>query len=195
VRVVQAFRKLAKNNLLVYSQTDSAFIDVNTKALLESSGRWISERVGFNARRVLLTEKEISPQYRVVKIGSDTVEHILYSEQRNVLYGASYLFDYTLLDKTHSAQTVSFSLVPSASGMGGVKTEVLSAEIFPVHMVRFASTKSEEVDHVEYSRLYAFAPNNISINDDMELQIGGERYLINESEPELLCIRLALTKR
>ena len=194
MRVVQAFRKLSKNKLLGYDSGTAAFKDTLNPCILESSGRWISERVGFNARRVLLTESPVYPAYGVVKVGDDLVEHILYSEQRNILHNTSYLYDYTLLDKTNDAQSVTISTVPSASGMGGTKSETLS-ELFPVHMVRFASTSSEEQDHVQFSRLYAFAPGSEAITEDMELLVAGDRYIITEAVPELLCMRLSITRR
>lgn len=194
MRISQAFKKLATNHLVGYDHTFDEWVDTRIRCILESSGRWISERVGFNARRVLLTDAAVTPDYYVVKIGDDSVDHIIYSEQRNVLHNKSYLFDYTLLDKTNDAQLVTISTVPSASGMGGEKTETLSAS-FPVHMVRFASTNSEEQDHVQFSRLYAFAPGNKVITEDRELAIDGDRYTITEAVKELLCVRLALVRR
>lgn len=194
MRMVQTFRKLAKNKLMGYDSGTDTFLDTLNPCIFEASGRWISERVGFNARRVLLVEKPVYPTYDVVKIGDDTVEHILYSEQRNVLRDSSYLYDYTLLDKTNDAQAVTITTVPAASGMGGTKSEALSPN-FPVHMVRFASTRSEEQEFVEFSRLYAFAPGSKAITEDMELVVDGDRYIITEAVKELLCLRLSVTRR
>lgn len=194
MRMVQAFRKLSKNRLLGYDKDTSTFLDALNPCIFESSGRWISERVGFNARRVLLTEHPVAPTYDVVKIGVDSVEHILYSEQRNILRDTSYLYDYTLLDKTNAGQTVTISTGGTASGMGGAKAEALS-DPFPIHMVRFASTSSEEQDHVQFSRLYAFAPGSTVVSEDMELEVEGDRYIITEAVPELLCMRLSVTRR
>lgn len=194
MRMVQTFRKLAKNKLMGYDSGTDTFLDSLNPCIFESSGRWISERVGFNARRVLLTENAVYPTYDVVKIGDDDVEHILYSEQRNVLRNTPYLYDYTLLDRTNGAQTVTLTTVPAASGMGGTISEALSAE-FPIHMVRFAATSSEEQDHVDFSRLYAFAPGSMDITEDMELEVDGERYVITEAVKELLCLRLSVTRR
>lgn len=194
MKFVQAFRKLARNNLKGFDPGTSAFVDANIKCIFESSGRWISERVGFNARRVLLTEMPIYPTYDVVRIGDDTVDHILYSEQRNVSRDAPYMYDYTVLDKTNDCQSVTTTTGATASGMGGTKTETLSAA-FPVHMVRFAATSSEEADHVDFSRLYAFAPGSIVVNEDMELEIDGDRYIVSEAVKELLCLRLSVTRR
>ena len=195
MRMVQTFRKLARNRLMGYDAGTDTFVDALNPCIFESSGRWISERVGFNARRVLLVENPVYPTYDIVKIGDDTVEHILYSEQRNVLRNSAYLYDYTLLDKTNEAQAVTLTTVPSASGMGGTLTESLSAA-FPIHMVRFAATSSSEQDHVDFSRLYAFAPGSLTIDEDMELEVdGGDRYVITEAVEELLCIRLSVTRR
>lgn len=192
MKLVQAHRKLATNELWGFDLTTRAFINTDNPALLESSGRWISERVSFNSRRVLLVERPITQE--VIRIGDDAVEHILYSEQRNISRGSAYLYDYTILDKTDSAQSVTIATSTTASGMGGAKTETLS-EPFPVHMVRFASTSSEEQDHTQFSRLYAFAPGSLTITEDMELEVDGDRYIITESVKELLCTRLSVTRR
>lgn len=192
--MVQTFRKLAKNKLMGYDSGTDTFLDSLNPCIFESSGRWISERVGFNARRVLLTERPVYPTYDVVRVGDDDVDHILYSEQRNVLRDTSYLYDYTLLDKTNDAQSVTITTVPAASGMGGDATETLSTP-FPIHMVRYAATGSEEQAHVDFSRLYAFAPGSLVITEDMELEVGGERYVITEAVKELLCLRLSVTRR
>ena len=106
----------------------------------------------------------------------------------------SYLYDYTLLDKTNAGQTVTISTGGTASGMGGEKAEAFS-DPFPIHMVRFASTSSEEQDHVQFSRLYAFAPGSTVVSEDMELEVEGDRYIITEAVPELLCMRLSVTRR
>ena len=194
MRIVQALRKLASNVLWGYNTTTQEFEDLLNPALLEISGHWISERVGFNARRVLLVERPIYPNYTVVRIGDDDVEHILYSEQRNVYRDSAIYYDYTVLDKTDTAQAVTITTTATASGMGGDKTETLSTP-FPVHMVRFAATRSEEQEFVEFSRLYAFAPGNEVITEDMELAIDGDRYIITEAVKELLCLRLSITRR
>jgi len=194
MKMVQAFRKLSKNRLMGYVSGTDTFVDTLNPCIFESSGRWISERVGFNARRVLLTENPVYPAYDVVRIGDDDVDHILYSEQRNVLRDTSYLHDYTLLDKTNDAVAVTLTTVPAASGMGGAITETLSTT-FPIHMVRYAATGSSEQDHVDFSRLYAFAPGSLVIDEDMELEVDGDRYVITESVKELLCLRLSVTRR
>ena len=194
MKLVQAFRKLSKNRLLGFDTGTGTWIDALNPCILESSGRWISERVGFNARRVLLTEFPVHPKYNLVKVGDDSVEHILYSEQRNLSRNSPYLYDYTLLDKTDEAKTVTITTTSTASGMGGTKTETLSAS-FPVHMIRFASTGSEVADHTAFSRLFAFAAGTEDVNEDMELEINGDRFTINEVVEELLCLRLSLTKR
>jgi len=193
VRLIQALRKLGKSTLVGFNTTTSLWGNIETKALLESDQRWISERVGFNARRVLLTEHSLDP-YRVIKISNDDIKHIIYSEQRAIGRGAAFLYDYTILDETDEAQSVTFTMADTASGMGGDKTETLS-DAFPVHMVRYASTSSEEQDHVQFSRLYAFLPGDITVTEDQELSIGPDRYIITEAVTELLCLRLSLTKR
>lgn len=192
MRLVQAFRKLATNTLWGYDLTSATYVDTENPALLESTQRWISERVGFNARRVLLCEKKITQ--RAVKVGDDTLEHILYSEQKNIRADQTFLYDYTILDKTHQAQTVSFTATQSASGLAGDTTEDLSAP-YPVHMIRYAGTNSKEAESQLYSRLYAFAPGNIQVDTDQELLIAGERYIVEEAFTELLTTRLMVTRR
>lgn len=192
MRLVQAHRKLATNDLLGYSLATKEFVNTENPSLLEVSGHWVSERVSFNARRVLIVERVISQ--RVVRLGVDTLNHILYSEQKNIRRNQVIYYDYTILDQTDEAKTVTITTVPSASGMGGVKTETLS-DPFPVHMVRYAATSSEEAEHVKMSRMYAFAPGNLTITEDQELVIGGDRFVITESVKELLCVRLSLVRR
>lgn len=194
MRLVQALRKLGKVQVTGFDVTDKTWDIVLTRALLESSQRWISERVGFNARRVLLTTATLDP-YRVIKISDDDVQHILYSEQRNVRGKAAFLYDYTLLDKTNEMQVVTFTTTPSASGMETSVVETLS-DPFPVHLVRYAKADSNEVDSLDYTRSYCFAPGDIPVDPDNELLSStGDRYLIEEAEPELLTTRLMLVKR
>jgi len=193
MKLIQALRKLGKSSLKGFDTATLTWVEIDTVALLESDQRWISERVGFNARRVLLTEKTINP-YRVLKVADDDIRRIVYSEQRAVHATSAFLYDYTVLDETHEARLVTIATVPAASGMGGEKTETLS-DPFPVHMVRFAGTKSEEQDHVDFSKLYAFAPGNLIITEDEELSIGSDRYVITEAGEELLTTRLSVTKR
>lgn len=193
MRLVQALRKLGNSTLLGYNFTTLTWDNIETKALFESDQRWISERVGFNARRVLLTENTLDP-YRVLKISLDDIQHIVYSEQRAIGKGVAFLYDYTLLDKTNEAQTVTITTTPSASGMETTAVETLSTA-FPIHMVRYAAATSEEQEHVDFSRLYAFAPGSLTITEDMELAVDGERYVITEAVKELLCLRLSVTKR
>ena len=194
MRLAQAFRKLSKSSLLGRNPNTGAWESITFDALLESDQRWISERVGFNARRVLLTEFAIPP-YRVIKVAEDDIERILYSEQRAVSKGTAFLYDYTLLDQTNTMQLVTFTTTNSASGMPGEVSESLSIA-FPVHLVRYAKADSNEVDSIDYTRSYCFAPGDIPIDPDNELLSStGDRYLIEEAEPELLTTRLMLIKR
>ena len=192
MKMSQTIAKLARTTGVGWNPALLIFENLPSKLLLETSGRWISERVSFNSRRVMLMATPIS--YFVIKIEQDTLRHILYSEQKNINRGEIYLYDYTILDETDSAQTVTITTTPAASGMGTSKVETLSTE-FPIHMVRFGAGRSEALDHQEFTRLYAFIPGDTTANDDMELDISGTRYTITESVTELLCIRLSLTER
>ena len=194
MRLKQALGKLGKARIFGYDKDTGGWDLIETKALLESSQRWISERVGFNARRVLLTQDCLDP-YRVVKISDDTVEHILYSEQRNIQQATSFVYDYTLLDKTHGAQIVTFETTKVASGADAALVEVLDPVIHAVHLVRYAKADSSANEAIDYSRSYGFIAGNVQITTDNELQIGTSRYLIEEAEPELLTTRLMLIKR
>ena len=193
MRLVQALRKLGKVQVHGYNIATASWDTLTGKALLESSQRWISERVGFNARRVLLTDFSLGA-YRTVKISEDDVEHILYSEQRNIQGSTAFLYDYTVLDKTDEVVTVTFQETQTASGQAGDVVEILS-DPFPIHRVRYAKADSEVMDHQVYSRSYAFAPNNIAINTSQELQVGTDRFIIEEADDELLTTRLMITKR
>ena len=194
MKLSKVIKKLANIDLWGFDPINQKYVDLKNRALLEVSGHWVSERVSFNSRRVLLTPEKIGSEYKALRFGTSPKTHIMYSEQENFQTNDVFLYDYTVLDETDEAQTVTITTVPASSGMGGDKTETLS-DPFPVHMVRFASTSSREVDHIEFSRLYAFAPGNITINEDQELLIGSDRYIITEAVPELLTLRLSITKR
>lgn len=194
MRLTQALGKLGKCTVHGYDLATQTWKVVPTKAILESSQRWISERVGFNARRVLLTSEPVLPYY-VVKISDDDIEHILYSEQRNIQKGKSFVYDYTLLDKTHGAQIVTFTTTQLASGMQGELVEELSTAVHPLHLVRYAKSDSVANDAIDYSRSYGFIAGNVPITTDNELLVGTDRYLIEEAEAELLTTRLMLIKR
>ncbi len=194
MRLKQALGKLGKCTVHGYNLSTQKWDVIPMKAILESSQRWISERVGFNARRVLLTSLPVLP-YHVVKISDDDVEHILYSEQRNIQGGSSFVYDYTLLDKTHGAQIVSFTTTPTASGMEGEAVEEISTATHPLHLVRYAKADSVVNDAIDYSRSYGFIAGNVPLTVDNELKVGGDRYVIEEAEAELLTTRLMLVKR
>ena len=194
MRLKQALGKLGKATIHGYNITTNKWDVVPMKAILESSQRWISERVGFNARRVLLTSLPVLP-YHVVKISDDDVEHILYSEQRNIQGSTSFVYDYTLLDKTHGAQIVSFTTTTLASGQEGDVVEELTTAVHPLHLVRYGKSDSVVNEAVDYSRSYGFIAGNVSISPDNELQVGTDRYIIEEAEAELLTTRLMLVKR
>lgn len=194
MRLVQPFRKLSTNKLLGLNPTTLVYDTVLTTALFESDQRWISERVAFNARRVLLTEDPIPDPYRVLKVGDDDIEHILYSEQRAVHRNEAFLYDYTVMDVTNTVDLIQFDETASASGVGGSVVETVVGS-YPIHLVRFGGASSEMAEHVDFSRSFAFGPSYMPATTDMELDFAGERYSIEEVEPELLAIRMGVIKR
>ena len=195
MKLDQPFKKLAKSSVTGYDLSQNKFVTLpNQRVLLESDQRWISERQSFNSRRVLLTDKTLMPYY-VIKVAEDDLERITYSEQRAIGADKAFLYDYTLLDKTHGAQIVTFETTNNAAGVPSIVNEVIDPIIHAVHLTRYAKADSAVNDAIDYTRSYGFIAGNVPISPDNELLIDGTRYLIEESEAELLTTRIMLIKR
>lgn len=193
MRINAAHQKLAKNKLYGFNVNTEQWDNIECKALLESSQRWVSSRLSFMTRRVLLTDKPLLP-YKSIKIDDSNHINILYSEQPNQRGRGTFLYDYTTIDATHEARTVTFNTTKSLSGMEASVVEVLSGP-FPIHMGRYAGTNSQVTDNHLYSRIAAYIPDDVLISTDNELVVGGDRYIVEEAFPELHTTVLMLTKR
>jgi len=194
MRIQQALRKLRSNKVLGLNPTTGLYEDTLNPGVLEVSGHWISERVSFNSRRVLLVEQPLSPTYSVLKLGDEPERHILYSGQKNIYHDTAAYYDYTLLDETDEASIIRQVTTISASGIQGSTVET-TVDTLPVHLVRFGQTPSDEADFIFFSRQYAFLPAFADITTADELQVGTDRFTIQDIAQELLTMRITMVKR
>jgi hypothetical protein len=172
--------------------------DLGFKCILETTARRVSERPFFLSRRVILSEHRIPVVNRVVKIGDNDVPYIIYSEQRNVWKGQTFVWEYTGMDETQVAEVVELQGGVAASGQQ-IDTVPITLYSMPIHMFRNTSTESAVHDDADFSKAVALVPGNVPLNTDMELQITTNghtnSYTIQEVVPELFSQRLSLIER
>jgi hypothetical protein len=193
MRIAQAHLKLANNSIEGFNNLTALYEALTSPVVFEVSGRWISERVSFNSRRVMLARESLLA-YSVLRIGGQPDRFILYSEQKNILNDSIFTYDYTVLDETDQADVMHQVTTTSASGLEGATVDTV-LETLPIHLVRFGQTGSEEADFIHFSRQYAFVPNYSTVTTSHELRVGSDRYVIQEVSDELLCKRVTMIKR
>jgi len=191
----QAAGKLSKDSAEVFNPTSALWEPLPFKVLLSESGRWVGRTESFANRRVLLSPEKISEDIQVLRLTTDNVEFLLYSEQPNIAKNKSYLFDYTIMN-VESGYAELFELVdtPMASGMSGRKVEN-SLGLFPIATDRFAGQAGSIVRDMNQSRLNLFLPTYCDAKREHFLRWNGYYYDIKEVYPELRLLHLIVTQR
>lgn len=153
------------------------------KGSMEVYSRFITERTLGVVKRLFMMPEAIDPQYSVIRF-PDGVRYLIAKESKdyrnNEVYGYTYLLQEVIADAT----IITFTKTASASGMGRDATEVVGP-LLPCYFERFGATDSREVDAVAYSRTRLVFPRGTAVSVDDEIDIGGRRFSIRESDFEL----------
>jgi hypothetical protein len=191
----QAAGKLSKDNAEVYNNTSGLWEPLGFKVLLSESGRWVGRTESFANRRVLLSPQKIDDSIQVLRLTTDNVEFLLYSEQPNIAKNKSYLFDYTIMNvEVGYAELFELVDTPMASGLSGRKVEN-SLGLFPIATDRFAGQAGSVVRDMNQSRLNCFIPLYCNAKREHFLRWQGYDYDIKEVYPELRILHLIVTQR
>jgi hypothetical protein len=147
---------------------------------------------------VILSEDRIPTKYRVILVGDSDLPYIIYSEQRNIWKGKTFVWEYTGMDQTDIAEVINLPGGIAASGQQ-INTAAETLYQTPVNLFRNTSTDSSVHDDADFSKSIVYMPLNRPITTDMELQITSNgntnSYTISEVTTELFCQRLSVIER
>lgn len=195
MKLSQAMRKLSGESLAAYNVTDSAWDVLPFKGLLASTDRRIGRTEAFFNRRIVLTPKEIDPEYQVIIVADSPLEYLIYAHQPNINRNASYIHEYSLLDiESEYADLVSFTRTTYASGVAGALSETVLGS-YPVAISRYASANSIEAKGIDYTRVDIFLPTYAAVQPEHVIRLRNEYYDIKEVIVEMRLLHLAAVKR
>lgn len=199
MRLSTAARKLCKTTIEAFNHTTSEWDVLDFKVQLPTSGRWIGRSEDFYNRRVLLCPEAIPENYEVVRIGGRSNEYLIFanrpSGQANIRDNEAYLFEYNIFNaEVVYADLVGQTLVPVASGIGGIKQEIILGS-YPVAVDRYASESNTTVKDTVQSKCNIYIPTYAQANTDHVIHLAGETYEVREAYLEMSLTHLNCTKR
>lgn len=159
--------------------------------------RFITERSFGQKKRIFQTNSRgpIPDEYTVVRT-PDGRAYLVTAHNADIggIEAQTYNNIYLLQEAPHTADIITFTTVPTASGLGGQAVRVVDATVH-CDMDRYGGARSSEFDTVTYTTSLVVFPEGTPINTDNELTISGINYDVLEVWTSLKTVVAKVNKR
>lgn len=177
----RSVRKFA--NVPIDGWDGSAWTTGVGKGIVEVYSRFITERTFGAVKRILMTPDPISDLYTVFRL-PDGARFLRAFMNPDYFSSATYNHVYLMQQASEDCKIVSFVETTSASGVGGTQAEVKTVDL-PCYRERYSATSSSAGDAVVYTRTRFLLPKGTAVSVDDEIEIGTQRFHVNEVDTEL----------